>query len=442
MITNLIQFFMTPNVVANNLILFISSFIVSTFQLIFFTQIFNMSATKKQKTIYIALSTTCYILLDYILPNPYYYLVNLIMFFLFVYIIFKQSIISTFIAIITTYLNTFISIYLAEILLRSIFKVSITDITQIPIYYFLSFMLTYFFFYIIFFIITKRKKIIDIINLPLKSAIIINLILGIIAIFIQSYIFSIYRNKFPSELIIITLFSLLIYFSISMYSLIRTNQLEQTKQELETEKLYNKTLTLLHDNMRCFKHDFNNIIQAMGGYIALNDMDGLKDYYKSLLADCKQANNLDGLNPETINNPSIYSLLTNKYYLASEKGITVTFDIFTDLSDIQFNIYNFTRILGILLDNAIEAANETKEKLIHIEFRADTKKQLFIIENSCKDNNISISKIFEKGYSTKEHNSGIGLWKVHNILSKNENLDLFTTVKNNRFRQQLEIFYI
>ena len=94
-----------------------------------------------------------------------------------------------------------------------------------------------------------------------------------------------------------------------------------------------------------------------------------------------------------------------------------------------------------MLDNAIEAANETIEKSIHIEFRADSKKQLFIIENSCKDNNISINKIFEKGYSTKEHNSGIGLWKVHNILSKNENLDLFTTVKDNRFRQQLEIFY-
>lgn len=441
MITNLIQFFMTPNVVAYNLILFILSFIGSTFQLIFFTQIFDISAAPKQKTLYIALSTTCNLLSNYILPNPYNYLVNLIMFFLFVYIIFKQSIKSTFIAIITTYLNTFVSTYLAEIFLRFIFKVSINDIIYIPTYYFLSFMLTYSFFYMIFFIIKKRRKIMDIVNLPLKSAILINLILGIIAIFIQSYIFSIYRNKFPAELIIITLFSLLIYFSISMYSLIRTNQLEQTEQELETEKLYNKTLTLLHDNIRCFKHDFNNIVQAIGGYVALNDMDGLKDYYKNLLTDCKLTNNLDGLNPKTINNPSIYSLLTNKYYLASEKGITVTFDIFTDLSNIQFNIYEFTRILGILLDNAIEAANETNEKSIHIEFRADPKKQLFIIENSCKDNNISISKIFEKGYSTKEHNSGIGLWKVHNILSKNENLDLFTTVKDNKFRQQLEIFY-
>ena len=67
--------------------------------------------------------------------------------------------------------------------------------------------------------------------------------------------------------------------------------------------------------------------------------------------------------------------------------------------------------------------------------------QLFIIENSCVDNNISTSNIFEKGYSTKENNSGIGLWKVHKILEKNTDIDLFTVVKNNKFRQELSVFY-
>lgn len=210
---------------------------------------------------------------------------------------------------------------------------------------------------------------------------------------------------------------------------------------METEKIYNKTLTLLHDNIRCFKHDFNNIVQSIGGYIELKDISGLEKYYASLLDECKLTNNLNILNPETINTPSIYSLLTNKYYLASEKGITITFNIFTDLSKLNCNIYELTRILGILLDNSIEAAAETSEKNIEITIRSDNQKQLFIIENSCIDNNISITKIFEKGYSTKEKNSGIGLWKVHNILSKNTQFDLFTTIKNNKFKQELSVFY-
>lgn len=440
MITNFIQFLMTPNVVLNDIIFCILFLIESIFEFTFFTHILNISTTKKQKYLYITLLTMCYILTNFTLYNPY--LINLIVFCLLIYFIFKQTIKNTFIALITTYLNTFISTYIIEILLRFIFKVSLNDIINIPIYHLLSVILIYSIFYLMYLIVTKRKNIIKLLNFSLKSTIIINLVLGIITIFIQSYIFSIYKDTFPSALIIITVLSLLIYFSISMYSLIRTNKLEQTAQELETEKLYNKTLTLLHDNIRCFKHDFDNIVQAIGGYISLNDMDGLKVYYKNLFEDCKQTNNLNILNPGVINNSSIYSLLTNKYYLASEKGIKMTFNIFTDLSKINFNIYEFTRIFGILLDNAIEASEETDEKFINIEFRSDNKKQLFIIENSCKDNNISTTKIFEKGYSTKEHNSGIGLWKVHNILAKNENVDLFTTVQNNIFRQQLEIFYV
>jgi len=226
-----------------------------------------------------------------------------------------------------------------------------------------------------------------------------------------------------------------------MYSIIRTNRLEETTEELETEKNYNKTLSLLHDNIRCFKHDFNNIIQILGGYIDLEDMEGLKKYYKSLLKECNLTNNLNVLNPQTINNPSIYSLLNNKYYKAAENGVNINFDIFSDLSTINFDIYELSRILGILLDNAIEAAKETDEKLVTIIFRSSMKKQLFIIENSCIDNNISTTKIFEKGYSTKENNSGIGLWKVHKILAKNTDIDLFTTVKDNIFKQELSVYY-
>ena len=225
-----------------------------------------------------------------------------------------------------------------------------------------------------------------------------------------------------------------------MYSLIRTTNLEKTSEDLENEKLYNKTLTILHDNIRGFKHDFNNIVQAIGGYVALNDMKGLKKYYEKLLEECKLTNNLNLLNPESINNPSIYSLLTNKYFIANEKNLTMNFSIFSDLSGLSTNMYEISRILGILLDNAIEAAEETKEKVIDIEIKSDDKKHIFIIKNSCKDTNISTTKIFEKGYSTKNRDSGFGLWNVHKILEKNTNLDLYTTVDGNMFSQKFTIY--
>lgn len=59
----------------------------------------------------------------------------------------------------------------------------------------------------------------------------------------------------------------------------------------------------MHDSVRGFKHDFDNIVTTIGGYIKTNDMDGLKKYYIQLEEDCQKVNNLYLLNPEIINSP-------------------------------------------------------------------------------------------------------------------------------------------
>lgn len=438
---NLIQILMTPNVVINNILICIFGFLEIFLYEKFFTNLLKIRPSKKQSYTYILIASIIAIITNLFVKNPFSYLINLISFFIFMHFLFKQNIRNSCIAMVSTYISIFISVVLAQTILNEFMKINYIDMVTIPLYHIITSLLIYTVFSLICILLKKRKKISDYLQPSLKVTVIINLILGISVIFINSYIISIYHFNFSATVKVIMILSLLVYFVFSMYSILRTNKLEQTAKDLETEKIYNKTLSILHDNIRCFKHDFNNIVKVIGGYIDLNDMNGLNKYYQSLLKECKLNNNLNLLNPQTINNPSIYSLLNNKYYQALQYGITMNFEIFSDLSTINFNIYEFTRILGILLDNAIEAAKETTEKIIEIQFKSDSKKQLFIIENSCADNNISTTKIFEKGYSTKKNNSGIGLWKVHNILSKNTNIDLFTTVKNNKFKQELSVFY-
>lgn len=106
-------------------------------------------------------------------------------------------------------------------------------------------------------------------------------------------------------------------------------------------------------------------------------------------------------------------------------------------------IYEFTRILGILMDNAIEATSECEEKIINVSIRKDTRRhmQLLVIENTYKNKDIDTEKIYEKGYSTKEGNTGLGLWEIRQILKKNNNLNLYTTKNDKYFSQQFEIYY-
>ena len=171
-------------------------------------------------------------------------------------------------------------------------------------------------------------------------------------------------------------------------------------------------------------------------------MDGLKKYYSQLEVDCRRANNLSALNPDTINNPAIYSILASKYHKADELGIKVNLEIFLDLNKLNMKIYEFTRLLGILLDNAIEATYECTEKIINVYIRKDfkIKRQLLIIENTYNNKEIDVEKIFEKGYSTKDSNTGLGLWEVRQIIKKNNNLNLYTSKDNKFFKQQLEIY--
>lgn len=236
---------------------------------------------------------------------------------------------------------------------------------------------------------------------------------------------------------------LLIYFGLSFFTLAKVISLVTTTQKLESAEEYNKTLHILHDSVRGFKHDFDNIVTTIGGYIKTNDMNGLENYYSQLEEDCQKVNNLYILNPDIINNPGIYNLLTTKYGEAEEKGIKVNLTFLLDLNNLHIKIYEFARILGILLDNAIEAASECDEKVLNIVFRNDSKnnRSIILIENTYKDKDVNIDEIFNKGVSGKENHTGLGLWEIRQILKKNNNVNLHTTKNDNYFSQQLEIYY-
>lgn len=260
---------------------------------------------------------------------------------------------------------------------------------------------------------------------------------------IQLFITFYYINILSLIFTFLSFISLLAYFIISLYSLTRVTKLTIATQQLQSAEEYNKTLRILHDNVRCFKHDFDNIVTTIGGYIKTDDMEGLKKYYVRLEDDCQKVNNLYVLNPEIINNTGIYNLLTKKYHDAEAKNIKINLTFLLDLNSLKMQIYDFAKIFGILLDNAIEASDETEEKIINIIFRNEEKnsRQILIIENTYKDKTIDIDRIFSKGISGKKNHTGLGLWEIREILRRNNNLNLHTTKNDKFFIQQFEIYY-
>ena len=436
----------TPNEMLTSLLTIPLFFIENLLILYLILSIFKIEINRKMKIIYVIISSFVSIISNFLIPSPINMIFNYIALFLLIYLIFSMGKTKTLIAII---LPTSIFALLSSLISNpyiTILNITLDDLLTIPIYRIFYLGIVYLSIFLMILILKHNHFKWDTLNnLSKKTShiILINLCLGFFTIIIQLIITAFYIDKLPIWITFLAFITLLSYFAISLYSLTRVIKLASTTQKLQNAEEYNKTLSILHDNVRGFKHDFDNIVTTIGGYVKTNDMEGLKKYYVQLEDDCQKVNNLYVLNPKLINNPGVYSLLTTKYNEAEEKGIKVNMSLLLDLSKLNMKIYDFTRVLGILLDNAIDASSECKEKVMNIIFRDDSKnnRQLIIIENTYNDKNVDTEKIFNKGFTGKENHTGLGLWEVRKILNKSKNLNLHTTKNEKYFSQQIEIYY-
>lgn len=443
-LTNIYTALITPNADLVNLMLIPLSFFENTLCLYLIILALNFNCNTKQKVIYVIFTSLISIFSSTFIPEPFNIFVNYIGIFILNKYVFKTTILKT---LLTVTLPIIVFSLVGSLTLNPIISalhMSYEQVSTTPICRLLC-LLIYYIIVTFILIILKVKHL----ELPLsdsidinKKLIYVNILFGLVTILVQSIITVYYLDVLPLTITFLSFLSLLAYFTISVYSLTRVIKLTLTTRKLESAEEYNNTLRILHDSVRSFKHDFDNIVTTIGGYIRTDDMEGLKKYYVELEDDCERVNNLYILNPDIVNNDGIYNLLTKKYYDAESKNIKVNITFLLDLSTLRMKIYEFARILGILLDNAIEAAEECEEKVINIIFRNDEKnsRQLIIIENTYLNKDVDTEKIFEKGVTEKENHTGLGLWEIRKILSKNNNVNLFTSKDEKLFKQQLEIY--
>lgn len=437
----------TPNEgLINFLFIFLIFFLEAPLTFSLINNIFKLNASKIQRIIYILCVSTTGSFATYVVPSPYNMIFNYIINFLVIHFLFNCKIVKN---IVITILPTIIFTLLELLFLNpylSILNITYEAANSIPLYRIPFALFMYFIIFLINLIFRYKNfkiSIFDEIDKNTRNILLLNFIFGLLAIIVQFALTINYIDILSLSFTFFNFICLLMYFSLSLYSLTRITKLAKTTQKLESAEEYNKTLHILHDSVRGFKHDFDNIVTTIGGYIKTNDMKGLENYYSQLEEDCQKVNNLYILNPDIINNPGIYNLLTTKYSEADEKGIKVNLTFLLDLNDLHMKIYEFTRILGILLDNSIEAASECDEKILNIVFRNDSKnnRNIILIENTYKDKDVNIDEIFNKGVSGKENHTGLGLWEIRQILKKNNNINLHTAKNDTYFSQQLEIYY-
>ena len=411
-----------------------------------FTSVLNIEYTKKQKFTYILLTTFLSLISISFIPSPYNLFVNYICTFILTFLLFKLTILKTFIAIILPQLAFGLIGTLIINPILNIFKISSEQLITIPIYRTTYLLISYFLMYIIIKILKYKNIAFHFIeNLDKKSRkiFVINLTLGFFVLIVQALITYYYVSLVSLVITFLSFISLLVYFGISFYSLTRVMKLQLTTRDLENAEAYNETLQILYDNVKSFKHDFDNMNHMVDGYLKNDDLEGLKKYYYDLTKDYDRVNNISVLNPNIINNPGIYNMLISKYKTANKVNVKLHIEFFMDFNTLHMPIYEFSRILGILIDNAIEAASECDNKEVNIMFRSSYKDNVEIvkIENTYKNKDVDLSKIFSKEVSSKNNHMGMGLWEVNQIINRFNNIKIVPSKNDTYFSQQLEIYY-
>ena len=240
------------------------------------------------------------------------------------------------------------------------------------------------------------------------------------------------------------------YLTISLFMFYLYNSLKKQKLELEIKqkdydqlKVYTGIIEDLLEELREYKHDAANVILALNGFLESNNIEQLKHYfYKDIMKEHQRVFQNDKSSFATLQNiaePGLKGLLATKLSYAHSLKLNVNFNVLNFSDEIEIEMFDLYKIMGILVDNAIESSVESNKRDLTLFIMKDTEETTIIIGNSFKEKP-SIKDIFKKGYSTKGKDRGLGLNIVNNIVNtKYDNVILNTFTQEDSLIQELII---
>ena len=255
---------------------------------------------------------------------------------------------------------------------------------------------------------------------------------------------------YPSNVLVINSMLFLAYFILTgvlLYFIVKTvnKEAEEKRKVAEYENLrdYTQNIEDLYQQMRSFRHDYLNILTTMDCYFEQNDYKGLDTYFHTKILSTRDQFTNSDVPLGTLGNLRILeikSIIYQKIMLSSSRCLHMEIDIPEVIDKIPYmDSMDLARVIGIFLDNAIEAASETDTKFLFCGVVKDDDHLTVLIKNSCRVQSININSLYQSGYSTKENGHGIGLYNAKKILSQYPDVLHNTNCCDDYFLQQLKL---
>ena len=286
------------------------------------------------------------------------------------------------------------------------------------------------------------KKIINI-NISTYKRIILISIITIVFVAIFFYKFAI-GYRFDQNVVIYLI--AMIAFSAVLFSLL--------KQKLDNDKIAKKYDNLLDimknyendiEEQRTLIHETRNELTTIRCKIKDKEKESeIIKYIDSIMGD-KVSSNMSRFSKfKYLPSNGLKGFFYYKFTEAERKGINVSINISKQISNSILgkldtkNFKDLARVIGVYLDNAIEASSLSSEKKLGIEIYF-LKNNINIIISNTYTNTIDEEKIGKERYSTKGKNRGHGLLLVKRILNESKMISSKNEITDNLFIQKIII---
>lgn len=226
------------------------------------------------------------------------------------------------------------------------------------------------------------------------------------------------------------------------------------KQKIENEKISKKYDELLDvmksyesdiEEQRTLRHETKNEFATIK--CKLQDKENNKtiiEYIDSVIGEKEKAGSTKYSKFKYLPSNGLKGFFYYKFIEAEKKGINVSINISKQiensfLKDIETKDFkDLARIIGVYLDNAIEASSTSEDKKLGIEMYLIKEKIEIIITNTF-NNEINLDKIGKESFSTKGKHRGHALLLVNKILSENNMFEAKNEIRGNIYIQSLKI---
>ena len=365
-------------------------------------------------------------LLNYFFVNAFIRMILLTFLFSFCnWLIFKSKFNQVVISTIFSQILMTIADVLSVLLLIFVFKIDTSGVkTDFFVTLFGNVLVSFIFLLINYIPYVKRlyKKLVTFTNRIDEKNLILGCLLLIISVnFLMAVIY--YDMKFV-YVIIINSVLLLVYSYIVFKIINERNDNIMIKAEnvslMESLHQYEDMV----DRQRVDNHENKNQLLIIKNMIKKNDKDVIK-YIDTVVKDEKEDDEALYTKVKSIPSGGLQGIIYQKMLSMKDNRILFSLDVSRDVRNIDLekmdieDNYKLCKIVGVLLDNAIEESLKIDDRRIMISLYVDD--DMLIIDISNKfDGKIDLDKIDEEGYTTKGEGHGYGLSLVKKLVNGND----------------------